>query len=138
MLPKELSEHEALRNYLNGSVDLIFRRRSDDGTEVYSVLDWKSDSLDTVDWNLLKKHTDDRYSIQRVLYSYCLVRWLAKLYRESEADTFNKRFGGIYYAYLRTCKEGTSNGIYAQTWNSWADLETAFTSLCDGLIASGK
>ena len=129
-----------LKNYCNGFIDLVFRRG-----DVYSVLDWKSDSIDFDDeaageksvHSLLKEHTDSRYSIQRVLYSYCLVKWLktfAKYKDLSEETIFQNHFGGMYYVYVRYCRKGTSQGIYARTWKSWDDLKLAFENICTELI----
>lgn len=129
---------ERLHNYLNGFVDLIFRRG-----DYYSILDWKSDKLNDVDFESyssledLKSHTDKKYSIQRVLYTYCLINWLknlvAKLENESEEDyeerIFKQHYGGIYYIYLRGCISGTSNGVYAQTWSSFNDVKEAFKKI---------
>ena len=45
---------------------------AENGKEVYCVLDWKSDSLDAKGYSNEKEltsHTNNRYSIQRVLYS---------------------------------------------------------------------
>ena len=102
----------------------------------YSVLDWKSDSLNDSDLisysdsKSLKKHTDNHYSIQRVLYSYCLIKWLNKMYNEASLEeTFNKHFGGVYYVYIRGCNKDTGNGIYAQTWASFADLKKAYQEI---------
>ena len=121
---------ERYKNYCNGFIDLLFRRK-----EVYSILDWKSDSLNDEFTSFsskdeLKKHTDDSYSIQRVLYSYCLINWLKKLYKNKTCEEiFDEHFGGVYYVYLRGAKSGTSNGIYAQTWESFSDLEKAFNNI---------
>ena len=121
---------ERYKNYCNGFVDLLFRRG-----EVYSILDWKSDSLNEdftsySNYEALKDHTDDSYSIQRVLYSYCLIEWLSKYYTKlSKEEIFNRHYGGIYYVYLRGCNGETSNGIYCQTWNSYKDLVDAFNNI---------
>jgi exodeoxyribonuclease V beta subunit len=121
-------ENESLKNYFNGFIDLIFRR-----SDRYAVLDWKSDRLNDIDFTsfsdagILKSHVDEHYSIQRVLYSYCLVKWLKNFYpSESEHEIFERRFGGVYYVFLRGCNAGTGNGIYAQTWKSWDDLKAAY------------
>ena len=135
-----------LENYCNGAIDLIFTRQVN-GKEVYSILDWKSDSFDfeklkeegfAAEKDLFKKSTDDKYAIQRVLYSYCLVVWLKEFYGGDEETIFKERFGGIYYVYLRYCEPETSRGIYAQTWKSWSDLKDAFKTICQKLIAQGK
>ena len=130
----------ALHNYCNGFVDLIFKRNIN-GSDFYSILDWKSDTFNPDDYPdfdkieyfngaLLKKHTDTRYSIQRVLYSYSLIKWLTTFYKnESESQIFDNHFGGIYYAYLRGCHADTCSGIYARTWKNWDELENAFKQI---------
>ena len=121
-----------LKNYCNGFIDLVFKRNVS-GHDLFSILDWKSDSFEAgqyCDGELLKTHTDDRYSIQRVLYSYSLVKWLTTFYPdESEAQIFENHFGGIYYAYVRGCLAESCSGIYARTWNSWQELESAFKNI---------
>ncbi|MBR2892124.1 MAG: UvrD-helicase domain-containing protein [Bacilli bacterium] len=121
---------EDFRNYCNGFVDLIFKNN-----EYYAIVDWKSDRLyDTFDsyssLDSIKRHVDDAYSIQRVLYSYCLIKWL-KLHNKdlSEQEIFEKHFGGVYYIFIRGCNYNTFNGVYAQTWESWNDLEQSFKQI---------
>lgn len=124
-------EQALLKAYCNGFVDLIFER---DG--YYSVLDWKTDTagsdgsnLDYSSFESLKGRTDEAYSIQRVLYSYCLIKWLKQFdayHSMTEQQIFEEHFGGIYYAYVRGCIAGRRDGIYAQSWRSWNDLEEAF------------
>ena len=123
---------ERLKNYCNGFIDLTFRRG-----DYYSILDWKSDRLnddflsysDPVE---LKKHVDDSYAIQRVLYSYCLIKWLKIYYPSlSEEEIFNQHFGGVYYVFVRGCNPDTCNGVYIQTWNSWQELEDAFNNIAN-------
>lgn len=121
--------NEKLKNYLNGFMDLLFKRDN-----VYSILDWKSDLLNDnfesySDEKELKKQVDDRYSIQRVLYSYCLIKWLKQFYNESEEEIFNNHFGGIYYVFVRGANKNTSNGVYIQTWDSWDDLNKEFNKI---------
>lgn len=126
---------EYLKNYFNGFIDLFFKIG-----DYYSVLDWKSDTLSdtfksykTLDD--LKAHVDDAYSIQRVLYAHCIIKWLKTYYpRESEEDIFKNHFGGVYYVFVRGCNPGTSNGVYAHTWKSWADLESAFENIINKRI----
>lgn len=120
---------EYFKNYCNGFIDLLFRR----GNKYY-ILDWKSDTLNDEflsysDLDELKKHTDKLYSIQRVLYSYCLIKWLEPLLNKNEEEIFKNYFGGIYYVYIRGCNMNTGNGIYAQKWNSYKELEDAFNMI---------
>ncbi len=135
------AEEELLKNYCNGFIDLIFMRKVGEN-EVYSVLDWKSDSLEDEDYSQaekLKNHTDEKYAIQRVLYSYALVHWLNQFYsEESLQETFEKHFGGIYYVYIRGCRSGCANGIFAHTWESWAQLEERFNGIYKKLIKAGR
>ncbi len=125
-------ETSLLKNYCNGFIDLVFKRKVN-GKDHYSILDWKSDTFENdnySDGSLLKTHTDDRYSIQRVLYSYSLIKWLSSFYTdESEAQIFENHFGGIYYAYVRGCHADTCSGIFARTWSSWQELENAFNKI---------
>lgn len=115
--------HEILKNYFNGFIDLLFKRE-----EIYSILDWKSDTLSDEflsysDSDSLKGQVDRRYAIQRVIYSYCLIKWLKNYYDEDEETIFKNHFGGIYYVFVRGCNSNTSNGVYIQTWDSYSDLE---------------
>lgn len=121
---------DKLKNYCNGFVDMIFTK-----DDYYSIVDWKSDRLNDLfdsysNIDSLKNHVDDCYSIQRVLYSYCLIKWLKTTKPElSEQQIFEKHFGGIYYIFLRGCNENTGNGVYCQTWESWDVLEEAFKKI---------
>jgi exodeoxyribonuclease V beta subunit len=125
---------DLLKNYCNGFIDLVFKRNVN-GKEVYSILDWKSDTFEADQYSddaLLKAHTDDRYSIQRVLYSYSLIKWLASFYSgKNETEIFENHFGGIYYAYVRGCQANTCSGIYARTWKNWQELESAFKKIME-------
>lgn len=122
--------NEKLKNYCNGFIDLVFRRG-----DYYSILDWKSDSInddDLTNYGLmgdLINHTDSRYSIQRVLYSYCLINYLSEVLGKTKEEVFKENFGGIYYVYLRGCRKDYSNGIYAQSWDSYKTLEEAFNNI---------
>lgn len=113
-----------------GFIDLMFVRKND----VYSILDWKSDSIEPEIYGNageIKKVVDERYYIQRVLYSYCLIKWLKQFYNEKEEDIFKNHFGGIYYVFLRATQANSFNGTYSHTWDSWADLEAAFNAIRD-------
>lgn len=127
---------EFLKNYFNGFIDLTFKRG-----EYYSILDWKSDTLNTDDYNHysnkddLKEHVDDCYSIQRVLYAYCLIRWLKTYYpSETEEEIFKNHFGGVYYVFLRGCNSNTSNGVYSHTWSSYSEIKKAYENIINARI----
>ena len=119
-----------LRHYCNGFVDLIFKNG-----DYYSIVDWKSDTLneDFEAYNKvdsLAKHVNDCYSIQRVLYSYCLIKWI-KMHNNhlSEQEIFEKHFGGVYYIFIRGCNSNTGNGVYCQTWDSYEDLKKSYDEI---------
>ena len=115
-------------------MDLVFRRViPETGKEVYCIVDWKSDFLEAKDYSNgkeLTNHTNNRYSIQRVLYSYSLIKWLNIFYpKETEEEVFENHFGGIYYIYIRGTIAGSCSGIYARTWKNWQELEAAFKAI---------
>lgn len=118
-----------LQNYCKGFVDLLFER---DGR--YSILDWKSDVLENYgvgsgeDSDGTTAKVDGEYAVQRVLYSYCLIQWLKSFgtFGKTEEEIFKNHFGGVYYVFFRGCRAGESFGLYAQTWENYAELEKAF------------
>lgn len=116
---------EFLQNVCKGFMDLMFVRKDSTGENRYSILDWKSDVIPSGDYSpeSVRKRVDEDYSVQRVLYCYCLIKWLKQFYSGlSEAEIFDKHFGGIYYVFARGCKAGTENGIYAHTWKNYGAL----------------
>lgn len=121
---------EKFKNYLNGSIDLIYQYN-----DKYCIVDWKTDSIDDEvllsynDINDLKRCVDCRYSIQRVLYSYTLIKWLSYILGKTPEEVFNEHFGGIHYIFVKGCISGTSNGVYSQTWNSFQDLVSCYNMI---------
>lgn len=140
-MPEEFSSAPEIRNYFNGFIDLLFVRNVD-GKEVYSLLDWKSDTLPDYSESETAKHSVEKYSIQMVLYSYCLVKWLKTFPKYSSMDDneiYKNHFGGIYYVYLRGTKAGTDNGIFAQKWENWKMLNTIFNDkICNKMKTESK
>lgn len=127
-MPEEFSSAPEIRNYFNGFIDLLFVRNVG-GREVYSLLDWKSDTLADYSETETANHSVEKYSVQMVLYSFCLVKWLKTFPKYSsmkESEIYENHFGGIYYVYLRGTKGETGNGIFAQRWNSWSTLNKIF------------
>ena len=139
-----------------GFIDLMFVRKGDDGEDYYSILDWKSDVMDDADYSdkdALSQKIEEEYSIQRVLYSYLLIKWLKQFYGGrggsgrggssvdeglDEPQIFEKHFGGIYYALARGTNAGTCNGIYCQTWKSYSDLEKSYRNVAALMKRSTK
>lgn len=140
-MPEKFSSAPEIRNYFNGFIDLLFVRNVD-GKEVYSLLDWKSDTLPDYSESESAKHSVEKYSIQMVLYSYCLVKWLKTFPKYSSMDyneIYKNHFGGIYYVYLRGTKAGTDNGIFAQKWENWEMLNTIFNDkICKKMKTESK
>lgn len=140
-MPEEFSSAPEIRNYFNGFIDLLFVRNVD-GKEVYSLLDWKSDTLPDYSESETANHSVEKYSIQMVLYSYCLVKWLKTFPKYSSMDyneIYKNHFGGIYYVYLRGTKAGTNNGIFAQKWENWKMLNTIFNDkICKKMKTESK
>jgi len=136
---------------------LLFVREVD-GVKRYSILDWKSDTLEDYSYDKIKDKVDHEYSVQRVLYSYCLIQWLKQFYgkRKTKSGTvegldeqqiFEKHFGGIYYAFLRgtvgsekspTSKSYVCHGIYAQTWKDYTALEDAYKLVKEKLMGGNR
>ena len=126
-------ESEHLGRMFKGFMDVVFVRYPDAnvsmGTARYSILDWKSDVLenDIYNYDAVKEKVNNDYSVQRVLYSYCLIKWLGQFYSDmSDKEIFEKHFGGIYYVFLRGVQEGSGKGIYSHTWKSFDELQSAF------------
>ena len=133
-----------LHKFCKGFIDLLFVRTDADGNKRYSILDWKSDYLEEYSAKAVKEKVDKEYSVQRVLYSYCLIQWLKQFYGpgteenlKDEKDIFDKHFGGIYYAFLRGTDGQTGRGIYAQTWEKFEKLQTAYEEV-KNLMNRGK
>ena len=138
-----------LHRMCKGFIDLLFVRTDSEGNKRYSILDWKSDTLEVYAPAKIKAKVDSEYSVQRVLYSYCLIQWLKQFYGNRKTETgivkgldeqqiFDKHFGGIYYAFLRGTDGKTSSGIYAQTWKNFATLEKAYKNVKSLMTASKK
>lgn len=131
---EEKTASQLLRRLCKGFIDLVFVREID-GRKYYSILDWKSDMLEAYDDSSVKKKVDEEYSVQRVLYSFCLIQWLKQFYGKGTAENlmeeeiFSKHFGGIYYAFLRGTDGQSNRGIYAQTWKDYATLKSAYENV---------
>ena len=129
---------EYLQSICKGFIDLVFMRRDTQGQLRFSIVDWKSDVMADGDYSpaSVQKKVDEDYSVQRVLYCYCLIKWLKQFYGAgngnvplSESEIFDKYFGGMYYIFVRGCKAGTENGIYAHTWENFAALEKSYSNI---------
>ena len=120
---------DRLKTFCKGFMDLVFVREDNSGCPYYSVLDWKSNLLAKYDSVASFEAVRDHYSIQMVLYSYCLIQWLSCIMHKDPKAVFNENFGGIYYVFARGCKEDEGDGIYAHTWESFDKLKSAYEEL---------
>ncbi len=121
--------NEILKTFTKGFMDLVFVRKDGD-KEYYSVLDWKSNLLKQYDPESSFEAVKEHYSIQMVLYSYCLIKWLCSIWEESSPEkVYKENFGGIYYVFARGCQKEKTNGVYAHTWPSFKQLEDAYKEI---------
>ena len=129
---------EYLQSICKGFIDLVFMRHDTQGQLRFSIVDWKSDVMADGDYSpaSVQKKVDEDYSVQRVLYCYCLIKWLKQFYGAGDGNTplneseiFDKFFGGMYYIFVRGCKAGTESGIYAHTWENFAALEKSYSNI---------
>ena len=128
-----INREDWMNRFCKGYIDLLFVRKDEAGNDYFSILDWKSDLLEDSDYydkEKLSAKVEKEYAVQRVLYSFCLIKWLKMFYPEStDEEIFQKHFGGIYYAFVRGCKAGCCNGIYAQTWKSFKALQNSYNNV---------
>ena len=96
---------------LEGSIDLLFEV----GGRIY-VLDWKSNTLDDDDYgpSAVEEAVMSHYDLQVRIYTLAALT----LYGIFDEDTFNARFGGAVYVFLRGLPEG---GIWKRR-PSWAEV----------------
>jgi exodeoxyribonuclease V beta subunit len=80
------------RGFIKGFIDLIFEHQG----RVY-LADWKSDALLQYGPQDLRAHVEAHYSWQAKLYTIALTRWL----RAFDRPTYEARFGGVLYLFLR-------------------------------------
>lgn len=120
-----------LHQFCKGFMDVLFVRG-----DYFSILDWKSDVIPNygvmnAENDGTQTTVDQRYAVQRVLYSYCLIQWLKAFgtFGDSEEEIFQKHFGGVYYVFARGCRSGETSGLYAQTWKSFEDLKKEYLVL---------
>lgn len=125
------AETGIFNSFCKGFIDLLFVRGGR-----YSILDWKTDLVsengeETYSFPALQKHMKMRgYDIQRTLYSYVLVKWLSTFNPGmSEAEIFEKFFGGVYYVFFRGVKAGSDSGIYAEDFESWEALKASYEKI---------
>ena len=93
----------ALRGYLSGDIDLVFRHSGADGASRFYIVDYKSNHLG----GSLEHYAPERlpavmvhhdYFLQYHLYAVAVHRHLRRVVPDYDYDT---HFGGAYYLFLR-------------------------------------
>ena len=92
------------RGVVKGYIDVLFEHAGK-----FYVCDWKGDRLPAWQGEILERHCQAHYAVQAQLYTVAALR----LFGVDDAATYQARFGGIVYVFLRglLAEEGGS-GIY--------------------------
>lgn len=104
----QFSDPVAPNAIIKGFIDLLFIRGEGENHRYY-ILDWKSDGLEVYNTDrMILQVNACEYSVQKVLYSYYLIKWLKTFpgFPRSEEKIFEKHFGGIYYVFARGAENG--------------------------------
>ncbi|BDU14854.1 exodeoxyribonuclease V subunit beta [Lysobacter auxotrophicus] len=100
---------QRLEGLMTGKIDLVYAH-----DERYFVLDYKSNRLPAYDRASLAAAMDDsEYTLQALLYSLALHRWLR--FRLGDAYDYDTHFGGIRYLFCRglDAARDDSPGVHA-------------------------
>ncbi len=132
-----------LRGYLTGTLDLVLRTRSDDGSARYALVDYKSNWLGAEGEELSAWHYRPaalaeamqraHYPLQALLYLAALHRYLRGRLSGYDAET---HLAGVLYLFLRGMTgpatprvDGRPCGVFA--WRPPAALVEALSDLLD-------
>jgi exodeoxyribonuclease V beta subunit len=134
-----------MRGFLTGSIDVVLRVRSEDGTPRYLVVDYKTNRLGTQEeltaWHyrpeaLAVAMREAHYPLQALLYSVALHRFLR--WRQPGYDPA-LHLGGVLYLFLRgmcgpetPVVDGVPCGVF-----SWAPPHALVSDLSDVLDGAG-
>lgn len=117
---------ETVRGYIQGLIDIVFEHEG----KIY-LLDWKSDRLPAFDECSINEHIEANYSLQARIYTLAVIRLLSI----RSGEEYEKRFGGVVYAFIRGIREvlsGSENqeGIWFSrpTWDQTASWEQEFVT----------
>ncbi len=132
-----------LRGYLTGTLDLVLRTRTDDGSARYALVDYKSNWLGTDGEELSAWHYRPaalaqamqraHYPLQALLYLAALHRYLRGRLPGYDAE---RHLAGVFYLFLRGMTgpatprvDGQPCGVFA--WRPPAPLVEALSDLLD-------
>ena len=125
----ERLKYQMAEGFMNGSIDLVFEKN-----EKFYVVDWKSNHLGTKAsrYNasvLLSEVRHAYYFLQYHIYTLALHRYLKNKLKDYDYD---QHMGGVFYAFVRGFKVGTSYGIHRDT------LSKALIEDMEKLIIEGE
>lgn len=110
------------RGLVKGFIDYLFEHEG----RVY-VCDWKSDGLPSWDAAALAEHCEGHYTVQAELYTVAVVRLLGI----SDADAFDRRFGGVVYCFLRGMRaDDPTAGVYFRR-PGWGEVQGGQRAMLD-------
>lgn len=94
----------AFTGWLNGALDLVFRRLGADGQPRWYLVDWKSNRLgstwaDYAPERLVAAMVQHHYFLQAHLYTVALQRHLARC--QGPNYDYERHFGGVLYVFVR-------------------------------------
>ncbi len=132
-----------LRGYLTGSLDLVFRVRTEGGAHRYFVADYKTNRLGGINeevsaWNYRPEALDNamqhaHYPLQAILYAVALHRYLRWRLPGYDPDT---NLGGVLYLFVRgmtgpQCPvvDGQPCGVFS--WKAPTSLVESLSDLFD-------
>lgn len=106
------------RGFIKGYIDYVFEWRG----RIYFV-DWKSDILERYDGAALYAHFEANYMTQVMLYTIALC----KIMSIHDAPSYEGRFGGAIYCFLRGMKDDSHQGLVRcrPSWQQLLDFERA-------------
>ena len=88
--------------YLTGAIDLIFEHK-----DKFYIVDWKTNLLETYEGDNFIEKVENSYGLQYRIYTLAVMEYLKNFYTEPE-----KKFGGIFYIYLKGLKKDSNAGIF--------------------------
>ncbi|MCX7821585.1 MAG: UvrD-helicase domain-containing protein [Brevinematales bacterium] len=88
--------------YLSGVVDLIFEYN-----DKFYMVDWKTNLLETYEGDSFIEKVESSYGLQYRIYALATLEYMKNFFNEPE-----KRFGGIFYIYLKGLKKDSQSGIF--------------------------
>jgi exodeoxyribonuclease V beta subunit len=120
----------AFRGYLTGSIDLVWRRRTEDGRWRFALADYKTNRLpDYGQATMLAEMQDKHYLLQALIYLVALHRHLRARLADYDAD---RDLAGAAYLFVRGMGTGADPGDGVVAWRPSGALLDALSEVFDG------